>query len=133
MTHATSRREERALLAHRLDADLGPFDPVHLAALVDVDRARFVRPHDVPRSSEDVPLALDDEGYATVSAPHAYLLSFRLLDLARGDRLVELGSGTGYGAALASWIVGPGGHVSTYEIEPVLALSARELLSPLPN
>lgn len=130
---STVRREERALLAHRLDADLGPFDPIHLAALVDVDRARFVRPHDVPRSSEDVPLALDDEGYATVSAPHAYLLSFRLLELARGDRVVELGSGTGYGAALASWIVGPGGHVATFEIEPVLALSARELLSPLPN
>ena len=130
---AGARREERALLAHRIDADLGPFDPVHLAALVDVDRARFVRPHDVPRSCEDVPLALDDEGHATVSAPHAYLLSFRLLDLARGDRLVELGSGTGYGAALASWIVGPEGHVSTFEIEPVLALSARELLSPLPN
>lgn len=121
------------MLAHRLDLDMGPFDPVHLAALVDVDRARFVRPHDVPRASEDVPLALDDEGHATVSAPHAYLLSFRLLELARGDRLVELGSGTGYGAALASWIVGPEGNVSTFEIEPVLALSARELLSPLPN
>lgn len=130
---ATLRREERALLAHRLDVDLGPFDPVHLAALVDVDRARFVRPHDVRRSSEDVPLPLDDEGHATVSAPHAYLLSFRLLELARGDHLVELGSGTGYGAALASWIVGPDGHVATYEIEPVLALSARDLLSAHPN
>ena len=57
---ATLRREARALLAHRNDVDLGPFDPVHLAALVDVDRARFVRPHDVSRSSEDGPLALDE-------------------------------------------------------------------------
>jgi protein-L-isoaspartate(D-aspartate) O-methyltransferase len=133
MSAAATRREERALLAHRLERDLGPFDPVHLAALVDVDRARFVRQKDVARASEDVPLALDDEGHATVSAPHAYLLSFRLLELAQGDRLVELGSGTGYGAALASWIVGPGGHVTTFEIEPSLAHSARELLASSPN
>jgi protein-L-isoaspartate(D-aspartate) O-methyltransferase len=70
---------------------------------------------------------------ATVSASHAYLLSFRLLGLARGDRLVELGSGSGYGAALASFIVGPAGHVLTIEIDPRLAARAKALLADQPN
>ncbi len=107
---------------------MGPFDPRHLEAIRVVPRERFVRVSDVARSAEDVPLPLDDEGLATVSAPHAYLLSFRLLGLSPADALVELGSGSGYGAALASFIVGQRGHVLTIEIDPTLAARARELL-----
>jgi protein-L-isoaspartate(D-aspartate) O-methyltransferase len=92
-----------------------------------------VRPEDVDRAGEDTPLALDDQGLATISAPHAYLLSFRLLDLARGDRLVELGSGSGYGAALAAHIVGSEGSVVTIEIDPLLAAWAERMLAPLAN
>jgi protein-L-isoaspartate(D-aspartate) O-methyltransferase len=123
----------RRALAQRIERELGPFDPAHLDAIARVDRARFVRPGDEPRSCDDVPLALDDEGLATISAPHAYLLSYRLLELARGDRLVELGSGSGYGAALAADIVGDDGRVATFEIDPYLAARARELLAEVPN
>lgn len=135
MAEVGGERDEagRRALARRLDAELGPFDPRHLDALVEIDRATFARSEDAARSLEDVPLPLDDEGLATVSAPHAYLLSFRLLGLAEGDRLVELGSGSGYGAALASRIVGPSGHVTTIEIAPELAARARSLLAPLEN
>jgi len=123
----------RRALAERIDRELGPFDRAHLDALANVDRSRFVRQGDEKRSLEDVPLALDDEGLATISAPHAYLLSFRLLELRAGDRLVELGSGSGYGAALASEIVGAGGSVDTIEIAPPLATRAKELLSDRGN
>jgi protein-L-isoaspartate(D-aspartate) O-methyltransferase len=124
---------QRDRLAAAIEASLGPFDPLHLAAIRVIPRERFVREADIARSSDDVPLPLDDEGLATVSAPHAYLLSFRLLDLAPGDRLVELGSGSGYGAALASFIVGPRGHVTTIEIDATLAARAKKLLADLPN
>ena len=124
---------QRDRLASRIEASLGPFDPLQLQAIRLVPREQFVRAEDVARSAEDVPLLLDDDGLATVSAPHAYLLSFRLLGLAPGDRVVELGSGTGYGAALASFVVGPRGHVLTIEIDPALAARARELLAPLAN
>jgi protein-L-isoaspartate(D-aspartate) O-methyltransferase len=127
--HTVALRE----LADRIDRELGPFDRAHLDALARVDRARFVRPGDEHRCFDDVPLALDDEGLATVSAPHAYLLSFRLLDLRAGDHLVELGSGSGYGAALASDIVGSSGSVDTIEIAPPLATRARELLADREN
>ena len=65
--------------------------------------------------------------------PHAYLLSFRLLELAAGDELVELGAGSGYGAALAAFIVGPEGRVITFEIDPVLAEWARSTLAAESN
>jgi len=122
---------QRDELAAHIEGSLGPFDALHLEAIRAVPRERFVMAADVAQSAEDVPLPLDDEGLATVSAPHAYLLSFRLLRLAPGDILVELGSGSGYGAALAAFIVGPRGHVLTVEIDAGLAARARELLAGL--
>jgi protein-L-isoaspartate(D-aspartate) O-methyltransferase len=118
----------RLPLVDAIERQLGPFDPRHFAALLDVPRERFVRGGDVERSAEDVPLPLDDDGLATVSAPHAYMLSYRLLQLARGDTLVELGSGSGYGAALAAFIVGPEGSIVTFEIdEGLFAWATRTL------
>jgi len=118
-------------MARAIDAELGPFDPTHLAALVNVPRERFVRPEDADRAEIDAPLPLDD--LATVSAPHAYLLSYRALELRAGDRLLELGSGSGYGAALAAVIVGARGAVLTIEIDEALAARARALLADRPN
>ena len=53
--------------------------------------------------SRDAALPLTDDGASTISAMHAYVAAFDALELAEGDALVELGGGTGYGAALA-WI-----------------------------
>ncbi len=123
----------RLALVESIARDLGPFDERHLRALLEVPRERFVRSEDVERSAEDTPLALDAEGLATISAPHAYLLSFRLLELASGDELVELGTGSGYGAALAAFIVAPKGRVTTFEIDPWLAEWARRTLATESN
>jgi protein-L-isoaspartate(D-aspartate) O-methyltransferase len=126
-------RASRRELVAKVDHELGPFDPRHLRALLEVPRERFVRPVDVALSAEDTPLPLDAAGLATISAPHAYLLSYRLAELAPGDVLVELGSGTGYGAALGSAIVGPEGRVITFEIDGALARRAEALLDQYPN
>jgi protein-L-isoaspartate(D-aspartate) O-methyltransferase len=98
-------------------------------ALLVVPRERFVLPEEIAASADDAPSPLDPEGLATVSAPHAYLLSYGLLGLAEGDHLLELGSGTGYGAALASHIVGPPGRVTSIEIDPELHARAARLLA----
>jgi protein-L-isoaspartate(D-aspartate) O-methyltransferase len=133
IARVTAFRQERDALARAIDAKLGPFDSLHLEAIRAVPRERFVRTGDEPRSAEDTPLPLDDEGLATISAPHAYLLSLRLLELAPGDRLVELGSGSGYGAALARFVVGPLGRVLTFEIDADLARRAAESLAGSPE
>jgi protein-L-isoaspartate(D-aspartate) O-methyltransferase len=123
----------RLPLVEAIERQLGPFSAQHLRALLEVPRERFVRPSDIVRSAEDTPLPLDDEGLATISAPHAYLLSFRLLELSAGDSLVELGTGSGYGAALASFVVGEGGRVTSFEIDPTLAAWARATLADHAN
>jgi protein-L-isoaspartate(D-aspartate) O-methyltransferase len=98
-------------------------------ALLEVPRERFVLPEDIASSAADAPSPLDMWGLATVSAPHAYLLSYALLGLEEGDHLLELGSGTGYGAALARHIVGPRGRVTSIEIDPDLHARAARLLA----
>jgi protein-L-isoaspartate(D-aspartate) O-methyltransferase len=99
------------------------------AAYVDVRRERFVLPDDIALSIRDEPVPLDARGHATVSAPHAYLLTDALLPLERGDRVLELGTGTGYGAAIARRLVGPTGHVTSVEVDPQLAARAARLLA----
>jgi len=131
--NSEDRARRRAELAASVEATLGPFSAEHLRALEVVPRDRFVRADDIAHAEVDAPLPLDDTGHATISAPHAYLLSYRLLDLRAGDRLLELGSGSGYGAALGAQIVGPTGRVITIEIDEALAARAHELLEPLAN
>jgi protein-L-isoaspartate(D-aspartate) O-methyltransferase len=123
----------RLPLVESIEKQLGPFDSRHLSALLEVPRERFVRAEDIERSAEDTPLPLDQEGLATISAPHAYLLSYRLLELGPRDALVELGTGSGYGAALAAFIVGAEGHVLTFEIDENLAAWAERTLASEPN
>jgi protein-L-isoaspartate(D-aspartate) O-methyltransferase len=118
-----------ATLAHRLDDLPRSF----LDAVLRVPRERFVLPADIAQSADDTPVPLDPAGNATVSAPHAYLLTYGLLGLEAGDRLVELGTGTGYGAALAREIVGPSGWVTTIEIDPALHERALRLLGAGPD
>jgi protein-L-isoaspartate(D-aspartate) O-methyltransferase len=101
----------------------------YASALLAIPRERFVLPEDIAASSDDTPSPLDRDGLATVSAPHAYLLTYGLLELTGGDDLLELGSGTGYGAALASHIVGPSGRVTSIEIDPVLSERAARILA----
>jgi protein-L-isoaspartate(D-aspartate) O-methyltransferase len=119
----------RLPLVESIERQLGPFDSRQLAALLEVPRERFVRAEQLERSAEDTPLPLDDEGLATISAPHAYLLSYRLIGLSSGDKLIELGAGSGYGAALASFVVGPEGRVLTFEIDEGLAAWATRTLA----
>lgn len=117
----------RLALAGAIRSEHGDLDPAHARALLEVPRERFVRLEDIEQSSDDTPLPLDDAGHATISAPHAYALMFRLLALAPGDSLVELGTGSGYGAALAAFITGR--EVRTFEIDPGLCERARAALT----
>ena len=49
---------------------------------------------------------------ATISRPHSYPLFYEPLGLAEGQKFLEIGLGSGYGAALAREIVGQTGLVS---------------------
>lgn len=126
----SSRRHLLHEVVRRL-ACLVPADVIgrFAEALLRVPRERFVLPEEIASSADDAPSPLDREGLATVSAPHVYLLTYGLLGLTDGDHLVELGSGTGYGAALASYLVGAAGRVTSIEIDPALHARAARLLA----
>ncbi len=101
--------------------------PELLRALEVVPRERFVSPEHIALSVDDVALPLE-EG-ATVSAMHAYAAALGALSLKPGDHLVELGGGSGYGAAVASEVVGAEGSVLSIEIRASLADRARANLA----
>lgn len=99
------------------------------SAIVNVPRELFVPLDHVADAARDVAVPLDPDGRATVSAMHAYVRSFSLLGVGPGDRVADLGCGTGYGTALLAALVGPSGRVVGVEIDPDLAARARENLA----
>jgi protein-L-isoaspartate(D-aspartate) O-methyltransferase len=50
------------------------------------------------------------------------------LDPQPGERVLEIGAGTGYNAALLAELVGPGGSVATIDIQPDVTTHARRAL-----
>ena len=120
----------------RIEERVGPVSPPYRDALLAVDRARYVRAADVAQAWIDEPLPLDTphgRAVATISAPHVYVLAFEALELGRGDRFLELGSGSGYGAALAAHVVGREGFVTTVDVDPVLVELTARLDAHIPN
>ncbi len=112
------------------NAGLDPAAPV-LAAIAELPRERFVPTDEIAASVRDVAIALDDSGAATISAMHAYARSFSLLAVGSGDRVLDLGAGTGYGTAILARLVGPNGRVRALELDPTLAALGRRNLEEL--
>jgi protein-L-isoaspartate(D-aspartate) O-methyltransferase len=121
-------RGQRRALATKLQKVYGASDRLR-DALVAVPREQFVAADYLPWAGLDKSLPLLADHSATLSAPHAYVINYTLLDLGLDDRLLELGTGTGYGAALAAQVVGQAGQVRTVEAEPRLAAAARQRLA----
>ena len=101
-------------------------DPVVRAAMARVDRSRFVPPQLLHRASDDSALPIGCG--QTISQPFIVALMSTLLRLQPGDRVLEIGTGSGYQAAILAEIVG---QVFSIEVIPELALSAAALLQQL--
>jgi protein-L-isoaspartate(D-aspartate) O-methyltransferase len=70
------------------------------------------------RASYDGPL---DIGHGqTSSQPRTVANMLRLLDVREGDRVLDVGSGSGWTTALLAWLTGPAGSVRGVEIVPEL-------------
>lgn len=130
LAELSRQRRARARTAIAAVAGLPDDDPI-LDAIEAVPRERFVPLEAIDDSTKDMAVALDDSGLATVSAMHAYAVAYRWLDVQPGDGVLDLGAGTGYGAALLRALVGDAGEVIALELDPALVRRAREELEPL--
>ncbi|MFI1112019.1 methyltransferase, FxLD system [Streptomyces physcomitrii] len=63
------------------------------------------------------------------SVPSLVAMMLVQLDAQPGDRILEIGAGTGYNAALLSELVGPDGEITTIDIDPGVTLHARDALN----
>ena len=97
-----------------------------LDAIAAVPRERFVRPADRHAAYEDVALGI--AAGQTISQPTIVAIMIQEMELRRFDRVLEIGTGSGYQAAVLGEIAR---EVVTVERVPELADSARLLLASL--
>ena len=109
-----------------------PLSPEVAEAMRTVPRHVFV-PSVSPETAyidDTVITRRDEAGIASSSASAPWLVGKMLdqLDLAEGQRVLEVGGGTGYNAALIGHMVGESGHVTAVEIQGDVADEARTAL-----
>jgi protein-L-isoaspartate(D-aspartate) O-methyltransferase len=104
----------------------GVRDPRVLAAMRSVPRHLFVDPSQRSQAYEDHPLPIP--GNQTISQPYIVALMTELLELQPNERVLEIGTGSGYQSAVLSQLAK---EVFTIEIVPELARSAADRLKEL--
>jgi len=97
-------------------------------AMLRVPREEFMDPRYRKYSYYDQPFPIPGDGRQTISAPYMYPVSYEPLGVGEGMRVLEVGAGSGYGAALAWELVGAAGLVVAVEINQVTYEFARENL-----
>jgi protein-L-isoaspartate(D-aspartate) O-methyltransferase len=88
-------------------------------AVLKVPREEFMAPELREYAYFDQPAPIPGDGRQTISAPYMYPITYEPLKLSKGDKFLEIGAGSGYGAALAREIVGEEGLVVAVEINPI--------------
>ncbi|MFX0052510.1 MAG: protein-L-isoaspartate(D-aspartate) O-methyltransferase [Candidatus Hermodarchaeota archaeon] len=100
-------------------------------AFMAVPREMFVPEAQASCAYRDHPLPLMNTGQ-TISAPHMTIMILDYLELEAGQKILEIGAGSGYQAALIAAIVAPDegnpGHVYSIEIVPELVEFAKKNL-----
>jgi protein-L-isoaspartate(D-aspartate) O-methyltransferase len=66
---------------------------------------------------------------SSASQPAIVALMLEQLDVRPGQRVLEIGAGTGYNAALLAHLAGPSGHVTTVDLDEDIVAEAREHLA----
>lgn len=75
-----------------------------IKAFINVHREDFVLPDYIEQSYGDYPLGIGYE--QTISQPSTVMLMLKYLGLNKGMKVLEIGAGSGYNAALIGKIVG---------------------------
>ena len=97
-----------------------------LYSMLKVPRHLFIPAAYISSAYVDTPLNI---GYGqTISAPHMVAIMCDLLDLQEGNKVLEVGTGSGYNAAVMSELIGDAGTVYSTERIPELVKSSESNL-----
>jgi len=91
--------------------------PTIVKAFETVDRKDFVKPDYVDKAYDDrsLPIGMGQ----TISQPSTVAFMLERLDIKKGEKILDVGSGSGWTTALMSYLVGSGGEVIGIErLEP---------------
>ncbi len=130
----TRDRELRERLVAHLEGSHVLADPTLAAAFRSVPRHLFI-PEIAPHEAyEDRALAIKERNgvvISSISQPSMIAQMLQLLDVHPGQHVLEVGTGSGYNAALLATLAGADGYVLTVDIEDDLIARAREVLARL--
>lgn len=110
---------------HDLSKDGTIRSPEILEAFLATPRSQFVPP-EVQEDADSIDAALPIGERQTISQPTTVAIMLELVHPKPGDRALDIGTGSGWQAALLSKLVGLNGHVYTIERVPALAEKAAE-------
>ena len=120
---------KRSAMVDRQLRRRGISDERVLAAMGSVPREEFVSPELRAEAYADGALPI---GHGqTISQPWVLAAIVQALELAGGERVLEVGAGSGYSTAVLAWLVRPRGRVCSYELVEKLAERARATLGRL--
>lgn len=88
--------------------------PLIIDAFVNVPRHMFVSDEQLPYAYSDRPLSIMDE--STISQPATVAVMLEALDPKPGNRILEIGTGSGWQTCLLAYCVGYAGTVISIEI-----------------
>jgi len=125
LTASAMGDERKAMIETQLKAR-GIDSEMVIGAMAKIPRETFVPAELRPRAYEDSPLPIGHE--QTISQPYIVALMTQLLAPAPDQKVLEIGTGSGYQAAILSELVA---EVFTIEILEPLATRARETLADL--
>lgn len=93
--------------------------PQIIKAFEKIDRAKFVRENDLPEAYINAPLSI---GFGqTISQPLTVAFMIELLDPQPGEKILDVGAGSGWQSAILAHIVGEKGKIFSIETIPQLA------------
>ena len=101
--------------------------PALIKAFLKIDRRDFVLPEYQDQAYEDHPLPIDSG--QTISQPYTVAFMLELLQPKKGEKILDIGSGSAWTTALLAQIVGSTGKVFGTELKPSLVHIGQENLA----
>jgi len=119
MTYEIKRKE----LVKRLILEGRIYSKEVERAFLEIPREVFV-PDSIKKFAYlDTPLEIGNG--QTISAPHMVAIMVEGLDIKKGQKILEIGAGSGYHAAIVSKLIGKDGHIYTIERHSSLVENAK--------